>query len=373
MMVDHFEVHQVSTNQQLAEVARGWLDKELIALDTEFMRVRTFYPAAALFQVCDAEAVYLIDPVAVTDLEPLADVLRCSSVIKLMHSCSEDLEVCDRHLGALPDPLFDTQIAGAFCGLGLSMGYQRMLDDVLGLTLEKSETRTDWLQRPLSDAQLRYAAEDVAYLPGLYRELRSRLEQSGTNAWVQEECAAVLTRFAARNPGAEYTSVSGAWRLSSEQLAVLRALYEWRDETARSRDLPRNWVASDKALLQLAQREPTAIVQLGSIDDLAPGSIRRYGAAMLQVIAGVCELESDDYPPTLPRPLSPAEGKQLKRLKAVITRCAERLQVAPEIIARRRDIEDVLRFGAASDCPLMSGWRFEECGRDVLSERDGEQ
>jgi len=146
MMVDHFEVHQVSTNQQLAEVARGWLDKELIALDTEFMRVRTFYPAAALFQVCDAEAVYLIDPVAVTDLEPLADVLRCSSVIKLMHSCSEDLEVCDRHLGALPDPLFDTQIAGAFCGLGLSMGYQRMLDDVLGLTLEKSETRTDWLQ-----------------------------------------------------------------------------------------------------------------------------------------------------------------------------------------------------------------------------------
>lgn len=373
LVVDGFEVHYLSSNQQLADVASTWLEKELIALDTEFMRVRTYYPVAALFQVCDGEAIYLIDPVSVTDLEPLATVLRCPLVIKLMHSCSEDLEVCDRHLGALPAPLFDTQIAGSFCGLGLSMGYQRMLSEVLDLALEKSETRTDWLQRPLSDAQLRYAAEDVAYLPALYRALRTRLQNAGTQPWLEQECAAVLERFEARNPGAEYATVSGAWRLSADQLALLRALYEWRDETARSRDLPRNWVAPDKALLQLAQRQPKTIAQLGSIDDLAPGSVRRYGAAILQLITQLEELDPSEYPSVLPRPLSPAEGKQLKRLKAVITRSAERLNIAPEMIARRRDVEDVLRFGVDSDCPLMSGWRFDECGRDVLSERNGEQ
>ena len=261
----------VDTPEGLAAAVEACRAVEYVALDTEFMRVKTFYAQPALFQLCDGSSCFLIDPLAIEDLRPLAELLTDARVTKLMHSCSEDLEVCERRLGVLPEPLIDTQVVAAFCGLGLSIGYQRAIADVLGITLEKSETRTDWLQRPLSPAQLHYAAEDVAHLGALHRALALRVaERPARVTWVAEECAAILARYRARDAATDYRSIGGAWRLDSRGLAVLRALYAWREGRARGRDLPRSWVAPDAALLQLAEAQPASESGVAAVRELPP-------------------------------------------------------------------------------------------------------
>ena len=366
MDVNGLTVRYVDSDEKLKQAAVAWRSAALIAVDTEFMRVKTFYPNAALFQISDERAISLIDPTAITDLSLLTEVLAAPSVLKLMHSCSEDLEVCDRHLGVLPDPLFDTQIAAAFCGHGLSVGYQRVLGDVLDLTLDKSETRTDWLQRPLSDAQLRYAAEDVAWLPSLYRQLQSQLVSASREQWALDECVAVLERFRSRDPAAEFSSVSGAARLSRRELAVLRSVYRWREQTARQRNLPKNWIMSDKALLQTAQRVPRALTDLKAIEDLSPGSRRRYGTLLVETVSDAMSLTDDALPEPLPKPLTPAQGKQFKKMRALLNECAEALNLAPELLARRRDLEEIVRSGRRAQVPLFTGWRRAACGEELL-------
>jgi ribonuclease D len=369
MQVDGKPVQLIQSASALEQASALWLDCDEIALDTEFMRVRTFYASAALFQVCDGRTCYLVDPLAVAELEPLARVLRAPGVLKVMHSCSEDLEVCQRRLGALPEPLYDTQVAAAFCGHGLSVGYQKMLEQELGLVVEKSETRTDWLQRPLSDAQLHYAAEDVAHLLELRGALEARLEEGEKALWVREECAAIVRRFRARDPASEFRSVSGAWRLDARALAVLQRLYRWRDETAREKDLPRNWIVPDRCLLQLAQQQPRREEQLAGVPDLPPGSRRRYARVIVAMIEAALAGGEEELPGRLPPPLDPAQGRLMKKLRALVQARAHALGIAPEMLARRRDFEDLVRAAENEEelaaIPVMQGWRRRVLGEEM--------
>ena len=357
-------VVEVRTPEALRAAMDACRGRPHVALDTEFMRVRTFFAQPALFQVCDGTACYLIDPLAVEDLGPLAQLLADPAVTKLMHSCSEDLEVCERRLGVLPEPLLDTQVMAAFCGLGLSIGYQRAMAELLGIALEKSETRTDWLQRPLSPAQLRYAAEDVAHLSELHAALQQRLlAHPGRMAWVEEECAAILSRYRARNPEAEYRNLGGAWKLEPRALAVLRALYAWREQQARTRDLPRSWILPDSALLRIAELQPDA-AGLAHVPDVPPGVLRRHGEALAQRIATARTLPQCDWPQPVPPPPGPAETRRVKQLREIVVARAEELGIAPEMLARRRELEDIVRGlpeGGALPAPLQ-GWRLDAVG-----------
>lgn len=363
-------VHYIDAPEALAAAAAGWLAREVVALDTEFMRVRTFHAQAALFQVCDGEACYLVDPLAVRDLAPLARLLEAPDVLKVMHSCSEDLEVCERHLGALPDPLVDTQIVAAFCGYPLSVGYQKMLAREFDVHLGKSETRTDWLQRPLSPAQLHYAAEDVAFLPALWRVLAARLDGKPAGDWAREECAATLERFRSR-AGADWRAIGGAWRLDPRALAVLRSLHAWREETARSRDLPRSWLVPDAALLALAELRPQREEQLVAVRELPDGVRRRHGRAILERVAAALALETAELPAPLPPPLDTEQGRRLKALRAHAIARGEALGVAPEMLARRRDFEELLRWcdgsGGGQPPAVLDGWRGEVIGEELLA------
>jgi ribonuclease D len=362
-------VIEVCDSGALAAAVEACRARAFVALDTEFMRVRTFYAQPALFQLCDGAACYLVDPLALPDLGPLAALLTDTRVTKLMHSCSEDLEVCERRLGALPEPLIDTQVMAAFCGLGLSVGYQRAIAEVLGISLEKSETRTDWLQRPLSPAQLHYAAEDVAHLGALHEALARRLEATPERRdWVREECAAVLARYRARDPEGDYRALGGAWKLDARALALLGALYAWREQTARARDLPRSWVLPDAALHRVAERQPCDAASLARIEDIPPAVFRRHGPALLDMVAAARALPADALPDPVAPPPGPAEARRVKQLREEVVATAGRLGIAPEMLARRRELEELLRCattdGPAASLVPMRGWR-----RAVIGER----
>lgn len=339
----------------------------LLALDTEFMRVRTFHPQAALFQLFDGEQCELVDPLAVGDLSPLGELLADTSVTKIMHSCSEDLEVCARHLGVLPEPLTDTQVLAAFCGHGLSVGYQKLVGLELGIELKKSETRTDWLQRPLSPAQLDYAAEDVLYLLRLHECLQARLAREPVKAaWAAEECASLLPRARARDGAVELGSIGGAWRLDRPRLAALRALHAWRERLARERDLPRSWVVPDAALLRIAEMPVTDLGGLGSVTELPEAARRRHGAALVAEVAAALALDESALPALLPPPPGPAETRLVKTLRERVVAVGEASGVAPEMLAKRRDLEDLVRRSqaglSADGSVLMRGWRREAIG-----------
>ena len=213
---------------------------DAIAVDTEFLRTDTFYPLLGLIQISDGETVWLIDPLALNDLGRLRTLFLDERVVKVFHSCSEDLEVLRCAMDVVPQPLLDTQIAAAFVGYGFSLGYSALVSATMGIELDKHETRSDWLQRPLSSAQLRYAAEDVFFLIMAYRTLVTSLEETGRSSWVEEEMNELVKQASfPETPENYYLRVKGAWKLDQADMALLRKLTCWREQEARQRDRPR--------------------------------------------------------------------------------------------------------------------------------------
>jgi ribonuclease D len=207
---------------------------------------------------------------SITQWQPLTQLLENPAVIKVLHACSEDLEVLLRLTGSLPAPLFDTQLAAAYLNLGFSMGYSRLVQEVLGIELPKGETRSDWLQRPLSDTQVSYAAEDAVHLAEVFEKLRPQLSED-KYAWVLEDGAELGAQLRREvNPDELYRDAKLAWKLSRAQLAVLRELCAWREREARARNLPRNRIVREQSLWPLAKLQPDNLQTLAKIEDMHP-------------------------------------------------------------------------------------------------------
>lgn len=356
----------VAEFRQLQALCEQWLTLPWLALDTEFMRTNTFYPVPALVQVNDGQANYLIDPQAIENLSPLAQIISAPQVQKVLHACSEDLEVFQVLLKCLPVNLLDTQIAAAFCGYGYSVGYANLVSAVLDIQLPKSETRSNWLQRPLTDAQQNYAALDVEYLYRLTVVLKDQLQARGREQWVAEECEQLLHHFLEgqklSNAGQRFR---GAWRLNQRQLAALMELAAWRDQTAQTRNLVRSYVVRDKSLFAIAELLPTHISQLRKIPELSEKSIRRYGELIMERLAAVRDIPEQDLPARLPRPPSSAQQSQISTMREALAELAQDVHIAPEYLARRRDFEFMMRAlheGRSGDDvfpPGLNGWRAE--------------
>ena len=239
-------------------------DSSVVAVDTEFMRRNTFYPQVALVQLCFGEKALLVDPLTITDTSPLAELLTDPGVIKVLHSASEDLEVFSRWLGVLPEPLFDSQRAAALLDLGFGMGYSALVKQICSVDLPKGETRSDWLQRPLTESQCEYAAQDVAWLLPVWRHLQGLCSEQGKEGWVLADGRdAVATYNAAGN---DYLKrMKTAWKLDARQLATLMAVCSWREDTARRRDKDRrigtNQYAEDHGERKSAQHFTTQEVE----------------------------------------------------------------------------------------------------------------
>ncbi|MFL0806960.1 MAG: ribonuclease D [Oceanobacter sp.] len=356
----------VQSDAQLAEYAEHWQQSRFLALDTEFVRTSTFYPKAGLIQLADADTCYLIDPLAITCWQPLAAVLTNPSVLKVFHACAEDLEVCQRLTGVMPTPLADTQMAAAMAGLGGSLGFQKLVGLVLDVELSKGETRSNWLHRPLTEQQVHYAVADVYYLQLLYPLLEARLEESGRLAWLSEDCARVV-REASEEPSLSdyYRRVKMAWKLRPQEQYVLQQLVGWREQQARLRDVPRNKVVDDGTLWNIARFKPSRKDQLVKAG-MKPEAIRKDAEALLALSSEALQHDRVDWPVALEKPLKPAVGQWLKDGKALVSERAEALGVPPEILARKKPLEQLLRSGLADGNFVLpeplSGWRCEQIG-----------
>jgi ribonuclease D len=363
----------IRTGAALAAAAERWATAPVLGLDTEFVRTNTFYHRLGLIQVADGATSWLVDPLAARDLSPLAAVFR-SPGVKVLHSASEDIEVFYRALGVLPEPLFDTQIAGALAGAGAFLSYQKLVAAYLGVELAKEETRTDWLARPLSPGQLAYAAEDAAYLVPLYERLKADLEALGRLDWVLEDSAALLdtSRFQ-EDDEAAYLRIKGAGRLDRRQLGALQTLSSWREKEARRRDLPRNFVLKEGLLLDLAVRRPKEERDLKRLPSFDARQAARDGATWLQLLEQAGARPESELPPRITgKPLSPSARAVEARLRDKVRERATELNVPPEILAPRRALEALLRLNLGKpDARLpreLEGWRRQAIGEDLLRE-----
>jgi len=370
------ETQWVVDDAHLTRLCAEWRQLPFVAVDTEFMRVDTFYPIAGLVQVGDGRRAYLIDPLAVRDWRPFATLLDDAAVVKVLHACSEDLEVLLRLTGSLPQPLFDTQLAAGYLNIGFSMGYSRLVQAVLGIELPKGETRSDWLQRPLSEMQVRYAAEDAQHLAELYEALLPKLSDD-KRAWVLEDGAELVANLQRESdPEEAYREVKQAWRLKPQQLAVLKVLTAWRERQARARNQPRNRVLREASLWPLARTQPRDLVTLARIDEMHPRTVRQDGEALLAMIREAAATPEQDWPAALPEPLPLEVSGVLKKLRAVGQREAKALDIAPELMLRKKTLEALLKSGYP-DGPYqlpdsLRGWRRERMGQallDVLEKR----
>ena len=371
------EIQWIRDDQSLAQNCAAWRQLPYVVLDTEFMRTETFYPIAGLIQVGDGQSAFLLDPLLISDWQPFAALLEDPAVVKVLHACSEDLEVFQRLTGSLPVPLFDTQLAAGYLNMGFSMGYSRLVMAVLDIDVPKDATRSDWLQRPLSDLQVQYAAADVTHLAEVYCKLAAQLDARKL-AWLLEDGAEQVANLRREvDPDLLYCESKMGWKLSRQQLAVLRALYAWRERQARTRDQARNRVVREHSLWPLARTQPDNLGDLGKIEDMHPRTVRHDGESILQVIRESAQTPVADWPEPLPEPLPVDATKLLKKLRAVGQAESEKQGMVVELMLRKKYLEQLLKSGyPAGPYSLpegLRGWRRELMGPALLDALEGEE
>lgn len=367
----------VTESARLQEICAAWNSDVPLALDTEFIRINTFYPRVGLFQIAGAGRISLVDPLTILSWGEFKQLLADRTPTVILHSCSEDLNLLQYFLQTLPGNLFDTQRAAAYLGYGLSISYQALVQGELGIAVAKDETRSDWLARPLSQQQLNYAALDVAYLHDLHQRLRDKMAAQDKLAWFEEDCHQILASVVDDESellwANYYQSVGGAWRLNQEQLIQLQRLCYWREKTARQRNKPRSWILKDAELLSLALRagkQKLHLEDVAACTSLKGNYLERDGQSLIQF------LYSDYFPSILAdpaafsRPLAPSSRDLLKQCQAVVARLGEQLGIAPEILARKRQLVELIQGsldGFDNPWPRdLEGWR-----RDYLEDAFG--
>jgi len=353
----------IRDSARLADLPARFGAADSIATDTEFNRSSSYRPQLCLVQLAADGELALLDMLAELDPAPLVSLLTTSPALKLFHAASQDLEVLLLALDILPNRIFDTQIAAGLLGYPAQVGYAALVADLLGVELDKGATRTDWSRRPLSARQLAYAAADVVHLHELYGRLRERLAALGREDWALEDSERLL------DPARYRVVPEQAW----ERLAAIpylpvavqrraRALAAWRERRAQRIDRPRQWVLSDKLLLLIAQANPRDPQALARIPDLPPAIARRQGQQIIAALAAAERTPAEDIVQRQ-RPAPPDEA-MLKQLAAMVRARAAELDIAPELLATRRELAALLR--GETEQRVTSGWRREVIGRQLL-------
>lgn len=342
----------------LTRLPQALAEADVWYLDTEFMRERTFWAELALVQVAANGELALLDAPRLADVQALGRLMAGKTLV--LHACSEDLEVLAHTTGVAPIHIEDTQLGAALAGYPLQLSYQKLVEEVCGITLPKDATRSDWLKRPLTAQQLEYAADDVRYLGEVRAALVQKLDALGRRDWWREECERLLQQVLSVTPADDcWRQVKGAGNLQGREVGRLQVLAAWRDGEARERNLPRSFVLHDRDLLALAQKAPTSQAQLASLD-LPPGLIRRQGDRLLDLLRQADNLPS---PAPLPGPLDGEQKKAAKQLKQVAEQVAKELGLEVEVLIRRRWLEALVRNPDVLPEP-MTGWR-----KPVLTDR----
>lgn len=348
---------------QLEQLCARLTGSPWLALDTEFTRESTYYAKLGLLQVASTGVVACVDPLAV-DLAPLLDVLYDPAILKVLHAGRQDLEVLYDLRPQVLQPLFDTQIAAALLGYPTQLGYASVVEAIAGVKLPKLHTRTNWERRPLTEAQVQYAADDVNYLRNVYSELEQQLEQRGRLAWLAEECAALADPALYRNdPETAYLRLNPGRGVPPAAQPLLKALAGWRERTAQARNRPRAWIATDADLIEIARAAPLDRASLDRLSRVSATLRQNHAEEILSVVA----LNSGTAPQRVwseSPPSTPAEQALLKRMQDRVNAIAQAQKISPEIVATRRSLFLLMRDRSGS---LSRGWRYELVGRELLA------
>lgn len=355
----------VAGSAPLAAALAG-LGPGAVAVDTEFVRERTYFPQLCLVQLAAGGRILLADALALEDPAPLAALLADRGREKLLHAARQDIEALLPVTGAPFGPVFDTQTAAALLGHPAQVGYADLVRELLGVQLAKGHARTDWSRRPLSSEQLAYAADDVRYLPELAARLRERLAAAGRDAWMAEEAAGLgdigLYRV---DPPQAWRRLKGIERLDRAALAALRALARWREERAIEKDLPRAWVLPDAALFELATARPRTREEFGWIASIPRGTAARAAGEILEAIRAAPPADDAPAPDDTARP-GPSQVRRMKALQQRLQAIAASLGIQPEVLATRRELVALVR--GERELPVLSGWRRAVVGELLLAE-----
>jgi ribonuclease D len=355
----------IDTSQALTRFCQELSASRWIALDTEFIRESTYYPKLCLIQIADQEHAACIDPLAVDDLSPVLEILYRPDITKVLHSAHQDLEIFFNLRGSVPAPIFDTQIAATLLGCGEQIGYAALVKLLLGVELDKSQTRTDWSRRPLETRQIRYALDDVLFLRQVYCHQLAELHQR--QEWLKDDFQALSesSRYQTR-PDEAWQRIKGAQHLRGVQLAVLRALAAWRETRARAVNRPRKWIVGDDGLLELARNMPLTAEGLERTQGINAATTKRHGQTLVEVITAARN-EPQEHWPTPPPPrrhvLSPTQEALVDIMMAIVRLRGSEIGIKPETLASRKDLE---RLATNQDCAhLFQGWRAAVAGREI--------
>lgn len=366
------KIHFVDTPEKLEQFASSIRAASWLALDTEFLREKTYRPELCLLQIATPDLVACIDPLALESIDPVLDILYKPDIIKVLHAAGQDLEIFYWLRGEVPVNLFDTQVAAPLLGHQEQIGYANLVNEVLGVSLSKSHSRADWTRRPLPSQQAQYAADDVIYLARMYPIMRDKLQQLNRLHWLDSEWDNMTNPDLYEKPLEDiWKRLRGADKLKGGRLAVAQQLARWREVTARERNLPRSWLLKDDILLDIAKQIPLSTAELKHIRGLNDGMIKHHGAAIIEQIK-----ESKDATPSPADQtkrkvkLTPDQDATLDILTAIAKLHARDLEINPSILAPRKSIEALIK--GEKDTAVMQGWRGQLIGPALQAVLGGE-
>ncbi len=363
--------HFVDTPDQLKQLCERLQSSSWLALDTEFIRERTYYPHFCLLQVSNGKEAVCIDPISLSDLSPLTRLLFDKRIVKVFHAGRQDLEIFYQLWQRLPAPLFDTQIAASLLGQGEQIGYGGLVQKVLGIELEKGASRTDWSQRPLEQEQIRYALDDVIHLGELYLQQRSALEKMDRLQWLEDDFNRLADPATYQIiPEHCWQRVKGRQHLKGVQMAVLQHLAAWREERAIKRDKPRKWIVKDEILLEMARRMPSDKKQMLKLRGVEERLVERHGDDLLQLIKQARATPQAQWPveKRAKRP-GPEQEALIDLLMCGLRIQAQQQNITPAIIAGRKELDRLAN--GERDIPLLTGWRKGVAGDALLGVVEG--
>lgn len=364
----------IDTADDLHELCQEMKKAPWLAMDTEFLREKTYYPKFCLLQIATLDWVACIDPIALEgQMGELFSIINDPVIIKILHSCRQDVEIFYQLSGKLPRPLFDTQLVAPLLGYQENPGYAMLVSGFLNINLRKTHTRTDWSQRPLSPEQIQYAADDVIYLAKIYCMMQDQLKELGRENWLDDDFEQLL------NPDLYDIPVENAWlkirgknKLTGKQLAIVQVIAEWREETAKKSDRPKNWIVRDEHIMDMAKLQPTTPHELAKIRGVTDGFVKRSGKKVCDLIKMAQDL------PALKVKTKSKSGKKSQQqeavldiLGAIVRLRADENSLNPIILATRKDLEAFIE--GDEDSALLSSWRYSMVGEELQHIIQGKQ
>ncbi len=357
-------INIIKDNNTLKKFCRKCINEKVLAIDTEFVRENTYYPILCLIQISSDSFSAVIDPLSEIDLEPVWEILSNKDILKVFHAGRQDIEIFFNLTGKIPTPIYDTQIAAMFCGLGDQVSYDGLVNKFLGLTISKENQFSNWLQRPLTNKQIEYALSDVNYLIKIFPLIRKVIKVSNREEWVEKEFEYLKNKEIYDISPIEVWKKIKIKNPKRENLNILKYIAEWREIECRKRNLPRNKLIKDEILVTLSQLKPSGIFSMKKIRGIPKNLHNNDLSKILKIIKFSQKIEPDKWPNVPKHNKTNVNKGSLDLLKLLLSYCSQKSGLAEKLITDADELRLILD-GQQEDLKVFRGWRNEIFGKFV--------